>query len=840
MSEHRDVSWQTADLTDPVTNGRGPRRSQSPWREDAYAVIVGINTYRDPHIPDLRFARNDAEEVYRVLTDPSVGRFNPDNVITLLDADATERRIRSALGTQLRRRTSKDSTVCVYYAGHGAPVIDVEARPRSADSIEKYLVPHDAEADDLRSSAISMDSIQECLTLDVRQVICFFDTCYSGAAGGRSFERNLYRPRALNFSDEHLDRLAGEGRVVITACEKDEISLESSEKGHGLFTYYVVRGLRGEADANGDGRITVDELYDYVYDRVYRDARAMDGKMSPLRKGSVRGRVYLTDYRAASGERQAESETLRQNDFTPDVPATVHRWRVTLAAMLATAALLSVGLVGWWWYSSQPHREEVGAAATQPPTPIRDTPPPSPGPGPSNPGERPTEGNVATGSVELTWVGSSNARWRVVDPGRKVIAEAVASPGSTSRVTVGPGDFFVVLEGFPELGRLPVNVTAGGTSALIPRVGRVEVNWNGSSPATATVKDEKGASLRSWTLPSKGPAVFDLGEGTYSIAVANASERAVTVRVGRAESLTLKPDVAPPPISTPDPSPPPMGKPPEPPPPNPRRAAAPPYVPEPMFKLPSSNDLGFALVAAGSFRMGSDPDRHRAALLDERPRATVSLPAYYISRFEVTVDQYKACVEDGGCRNKNPMAVNGPVDLPVRYISWDEAVQYCTWLDGKLRSSPGTPPAILAALTGTSGGPAWKVRLPSEAEWEKAARGTTDRIYPWGDTLDESRANYGNHQTGPTPVGGFPTGVSPFGLYDMSGNVWEWTRSRYRLYPYQPSNDREDSRPTRNEMRVIRGGSFQTKDPWAAQRNRGRQDETTDFTGFRLVIGPPQ
>ena len=203
--------------------------------------------------------------------------------------------------------------------------------------------------------------------------------------------------------------------------------------------------------------------------------------------------------------------------------------------------------------------------------------------------------------------------------------------------------------------------------------------------------------------------------------------------------------------------------------------------------------------------------------------------------------QYKACVDDAGsCKNANPAALSGPADRPVRFISWDEAVQYCNWLDGKLRSWSGTPGLLAAALSGARGGPAWKVRLPSEAEWEKAARGTKNQIYPWGDTLDPSKANYGNHFKEPTTVGIYPEGASPYGLRDMSGNVWEWTRSRQLRYPYRPNNDREDTRPSKDVRRVIRGGSFLTDDPWAARRNTGDQNDRTDFIGFRVAIGPPQ
>src|ERR1041385_3912041 len=95
--------------------------TDSPFRDDAHAVIIGINTYQDARIPPLQFAAADAQALYDVLVDPDVGRFKPENVALLLNEQATERRIKSEIATRLPRRASKDSTVCVYYARHGAP-----------------------------------------------------------------------------------------------------------------------------------------------------------------------------------------------------------------------------------------------------------------------------------------------------------------------------------------------------------------------------------------------------------------------------------------------------------------------------------------------------------------------------------------------------------------------------------------------------------------------------------------------------------------------------------------------------------------------------------------------
>jgi formylglycine-generating enzyme required for sulfatase activity len=134
-----------------------------------------------------------------------------------------------------------------------------------------------------------------------------------------------------------------------------------------------------------------------------------------------------------------------------------------------------------------------------------------------------------------------------------------------------------------------------------------------------------------------------------------------------------------------------------------------------------------------------------------------------MGRYEVTVDQYKACVEDtGGCKNANPMALKGPVDRPVRFISWDEAVEYCKWLDGKLRSWSGTPGPLAAALNGARGTPGWKVRLPSEAEWEKAPAARRTRLYQ-GDTIDPSKANYGNPDQGARPRSASSGSSHPYG-----------------------------------------------------------------------------
>src|SRR3954469_7058534 len=123
-----------------ILNGALSGSLDAPLRDDAHAVVIGINKYKDERIPDLGFACADAQWIYDILTDPAVGHFRRDNVTLLLDEKATERGITSAIATQLPKRAGSGDTVCVYYAGHGAPLIDPEIN--SADGLEKYLIPH--------------------------------------------------------------------------------------------------------------------------------------------------------------------------------------------------------------------------------------------------------------------------------------------------------------------------------------------------------------------------------------------------------------------------------------------------------------------------------------------------------------------------------------------------------------------------------------------------------------------------------------------------------------------------------------------------------------------------
>ena len=250
--------------------------------------------------------------------------------------------------------------------------------------------------------------------------------------------------------------------------------------------------------------------------------------------------------------------------------------------------------------------------------------------------------------------------------------------------------------------------------------------------------------------------------------------------------------------------------------------------------LPDDELLGFIEVPEGSFLMGSDPSLDPLAFDIEQwsatsAQGTVELPDYFISRFEVTVAQFRVFAHESGRGIIDSHALGSELDHPVVGVSWTDAVAYAQWLQGALMEWSGTPAALASMFEGD-----WKIGLPSEAEWEKAARGGDGRIFPWGDAQRPARANY--RARGTTAVGSFECPECPFGLADMSGNVWEMTRSPYQPYPYDSTDDRDDLEA--ESLWVMRGGSFNEAEQnvRAAIRGGGDPGARRPDIGFRLVI----
>jgi hypothetical protein len=183
--------------------------------------------------------------------------------------------------------------------------------------------------------------------------------------------------------------------------------------------------------------------------------------------------------------------------------------------------------------------------------------------------------------------------------------------------------------------------------------------------------------------------------------------------------------------------------------------------------LPDEPLLGFVEIPTGPFLMGND-DQLASLWLKASPQHKVTLPAYYIARYPVTVAQFRAFVDANGYQWGRSSWEQGAVNHPIVYVSWHDAVAYCVWLTARLREWSDTPEP-LATLLRTED---WRVTLPSEAEWEKAARGIDGRAYPWGNEPDPNRANYDETGINTTStVGCFPHGTRPYHVEEF-----EWQR----------------------------------------------------------------
>jgi len=208
-------------------------------------------------------------------------------------------------------------------------------------------------------------------------------------------------------------------------------------------------------------------------------------------------------------------------------------------------------------------------------------------------------------------------------------------------------------------------------------------------------------------------------------------------------------------------------------------------VPTPLpVEITDLKNVTMRLVSAGDFTMGSDTDDSNF-----NRAHSVTLATFYMDKYEVTNAHYAVCVTAGVCEPPQDIksyfrsSYYGDAqydNFPVIYVDWYMARTYCEVWRG--------------------------ARLPAEAEWEKAARGADERTYPWGEDISCDKANYDSCTGETSAVGSYESGISPYGLYDMAGSVFEWTSSINKSYPYDATDGREDL--TGSSSRVIRGGGW--------------------------------
>jgi formylglycine-generating enzyme required for sulfatase activity len=231
-----------------------------------------------------------------------------------------------------------------------------------------------------------------------------------------------------------------------------------------------------------------------------------------------------------------------------------------------------------------------------------------------------------------------------------------------------------------------------------------------------------------------------------------------------------------------------------------------------LSDMTDASGVSMVLVSAGPFTMGSDRGD-----VDEVPVHSVYLDGFYIDKYEVTNALYKDCVNSNACyqpKDINYFSNSQYADHPVVFVDWNMAKTYCEWRGEK---------------------------LPTEAQWEKAARGTDSRTYPWGEGIDCSKANYLDCSENTSSVTSHPDGASPYGVYDMAGNVWEWVADWYSATYYQVSPMENPSGPSEGTLKVVRGGAWNvdTVAVYSSVRNAKDPSIADNDIGFRCVTDLP-
>lgn len=237
-----------------------------------YVVSIGINKYRQSSVPALKYAENDARAVETYFRE-KVG-VPKSNIFTLIGKQATERNIKRLLGVTLKRKAGRNDQIVIFYAGHGVPESE-KSSDGSPDQVEKYLLPWDGETDALIASAIPMSLIGKFSSrYSSERVVFLLDTCFSGAAARpnlqtRTLDLAMAGRRSVRLDDGFLDRMAkARGKVILTASGINETSQELDSLRHGVFTYYLLEGMKGRADFDADGVVSVPEIHKFLSETV--------------------------------------------------------------------------------------------------------------------------------------------------------------------------------------------------------------------------------------------------------------------------------------------------------------------------------------------------------------------------------------------------------------------------------------------------------------------------------------------------------------------------------------------------------------------------------------------
>ena len=676
-----------------------------------FALVIANTEYQDASFAKLTAPGKDAEEFAHVLREPEFAAFD-DVQVLVNDGESKTRRSIARFFVDRKR----DDLLLLYFSGHGI----------RNEQGQLFLAANDTEISILEASGIPADFVTNSMnnSRSQRQLL-ILDCCNSGAfAHGSKSASAVGKSMGIATAFEG----SGFGRVVLTATDATQYAWEGDKVIGGtqksVFTHFLIEGLKGDADRDGDGRIHVDELYDYAYEQVVRRTpKQTPGKWSYKQQGDLILR-----------------ENLKPRDIKPvPLPSDVLYYLEHPSSGVRTTGvqelirLLDGKHLGLARAAEEKLRE---IAANDDSLTLRRTASDT----------LITRGltfeQPAPPSVELPKEAPKDEKHALTKIEGKIEKQARTPPLPISEGAVRertPRTFPDWKSISPKLNLRLIGSIAGGTLIIGFLV------W--------------GTQRLLQNSPSASPEPTHVFQTT------------VTFGSSPSTAIVSQPAIT----NTPSPT----------------RTAMPltqtSIPPTPTLGVGStmegSDDMTLLYVPAGEFTMGSD---NGAA--DERPEHKVTLDAFWIDKTEVTNKMYALCVSARVCLksvyNSSRTRVvyydsSNYANYPMIYVDWYQAKAYCEWA-GR--------------------------RLPTEAEWEKAARGESGFTYPWGNDWNTNLSNFRGKVGDTTEVGSYPQGASPYGVQDLAGNVEEWVSSLYKSYPYAPKDGREALDVS--EGRVARGGGW--------------------------------
>jgi uncharacterized caspase-like protein len=255
-----------------------------------YALIIGIGNYQDPQIPDLTYARTDAESIYNKLIKLNGGGFPQKNVQTLFDEQASLKNIKAAI-SKLAKTVNPNDMVFMYYSGHGGVTPDLTGE--ESDGRQKYIIPHDADLANLDTTGLRNSELSLLLDrIPANKFVFVIDCCFSGGQVSDGTLKSV-SPANTAIGTDVYGQLSSAGRVVISASQSNQVSFETAGLGHGIFTHHLLEALDGKADFDTNRLVNLLETYMYVQREVAMTARQFGQVQQPKFMGNISGTIVL-------------------------------------------------------------------------------------------------------------------------------------------------------------------------------------------------------------------------------------------------------------------------------------------------------------------------------------------------------------------------------------------------------------------------------------------------------------------------------------------------------------------------------------------------------------------